>query len=335
VAGTALLEKMYAQAQDFGYVSHESVRAFLDLSGMRIHDDDIASLQASLERALDGMKKIRDRNLPYTLEPVVTSVPAVKTALTIAGSDPSGGAGIQADLKTFSRLRVYGMSVITALTAQNTSGVNGIMEVPADFVVRQLDAVLADIHADAAKTGMLLTPGIVEVVAQMVRKYQIRNLVIDPVMVSTSGTPLLNREAIGTFSRILLPLALVITPNIDEARILTGKTITTVADMEEAALQVHGMGAPYVLIKGGHMAGDDVIDVLFDGANFSHFQSSRIHSRDTHGTGCVLSAAITAELAAGKGVREAVQAARAFVLEAIRHGLRLGTGGGPCDPLGL
>jgi hydroxymethylpyrimidine/phosphomethylpyrimidine kinase len=262
-------------------------------------------------------------------------VSAIKTALTIAGSDPSGGAGIQADLKTFSRLRVYGMAVITALTAQNTSGVNGIMEVPPDFVARQLDAVLTDIHVDAAKTGMLLSAGIVEVVAQKVREYQIRNLVIDPVIVSTSGAPLLNRDAIGTFRRTLLPLALVITPNIDETRILTGKTIATVADMEEAALQVHGMGAPYVLIKGGHMPGDDVTDVLFDGTDFSHFRSNRIHSHDTHGTGCVLSAAITAELAAGKGIQEAVQAARGFVIEAIRHGLRLGNGIGPCDPLAL
>jgi hydroxymethylpyrimidine/phosphomethylpyrimidine kinase len=262
-------------------------------------------------------------------------VPAVKTALTIAGSDPSGGAGIQADLKTFSRFRVYGMAVISALTAQNTLGVNGIMEVPPDFVARQLDAVLSDIHVDAAKAGMLLSAGIVEVVAQKVREYQIRNLVIDPVIVSTSGAPLLNRDAIATFCRTLLPLALVITPNIDEARILTGKTIATAADMEEAALQVHGMGVPYVLIKGGHMAGEEVTDVLFDGTDFSHFRSNRIHSRDTHGTGCVLSAAITAELATGKGIKEAVPAAREFVLEAIRHGLRLGNGIGPCDPLAL
>src|SRR6266436_348681 len=184
------------------------------------------------------------------------------------------------------------MSVITALTAQNTTGVESIMEVPPEFVARQLTAVLTDIQVDAAKTGML----------------------------STSGTSLLSEDAIGTFCRTLLPLALVITPNIDEARMLTGKAITTVADMEEAALQVHGMGARAVLIKGGHMAGDEVTDVLFDGTDFSHFQSSRIHSRDTHGTGCVLSAAITGEIAAGKGIREAVQAARECVIAAIRHG---------------
>jgi hydroxymethylpyrimidine/phosphomethylpyrimidine kinase len=262
-------------------------------------------------------------------------VSAVKTALTIAGSDPSGGAGIQADLKTFSRLRVYGMSVITALTAQNTTGVESIMEIPPEFVARQLTAVLTDIQVDAAKTGMLLTAGIVEVVAQKVTQHHIRNLVIDPVIASTSGASLLSQDAINMFRRSLLPLALVITPNIDEAGILTGKAITTVADMEEAALQVHGMGARSVLIKGGHMAGDEVTDVLFDGTDFLHFQSSRIHSRDTHGTGCVLSAAITAELAAGKGIKEAVQAAREFVTAAIRHGLRIGNGTGPCDPLAL
>jgi len=262
-------------------------------------------------------------------------VSAVKTALTIAGSDPSGGAGIQADLKTFSRLRVYGMAVITALTAQNTTVVTGTMEVPPDFVARQLDAVLGDIHVDAAKTGMLLTAGVVEVVACKVREHEIRNLVIDPVMISTSGAPLLNRDALGTFCRTLLPLALIITPNTGEAGMLTGRSITAIADMEEAALQVHGMGARSVLIKGGHLTGDDATDVLFDGSEFYHFQSPRIPSRDTHGTGCVLSAAITARLAEGKSLRDAVQLAKDFVSQAIKNGLRLGKGPGPCDPLGL
>jgi hydroxymethylpyrimidine/phosphomethylpyrimidine kinase len=262
-------------------------------------------------------------------------VSAVKTALTIAGSDPSGGAGIQADLKTFSRLRVYGMAVITALTAQNTSGVTGTLEVPPDFVARQLEAVLSDIHVDAAKTGMLLTGGAVEVAARKVREHEIRNLVVDPVMMSTSGTPLLNRDAVGTFSRTLLPLALIVTPNISEAEMLTGRSITSIEDMEEAALQVHSMGARSVLIKGGHLNGDHATDVLFDGSEFYHFQSPRIRSRDTHGTGCVLSAAIAAHLAAGKSLKNAVQSAKDFVSDAIRNGLRLGKGSGPCDPLGL
>jgi hydroxymethylpyrimidine/phosphomethylpyrimidine kinase len=262
-------------------------------------------------------------------------VSAVKTALTIAGSDPSGGAGIQADLKTFSRLRVYGMSVITALTAQNTSVVSGVMEVPPEFVARQLDAVFTDIRVDAAKTGMLLTAAVVEVVAQKMREYDVRNLVIDPVMVSTSGTPLLEKAAIAVFCRNLLPLALLVTPNTEEARILSGKPISSVGDMEEAALSIHGMGARFVLIKGGHMPGDDVTDVLFDGSEFSHFRSDRIPSHNTHGTGCVLSAAITAGIAAGKPVKESSQSARELVLTAIRHGLSLGKGTGPCDPLTL
>ena len=259
----------------------------------------------------------------------------VKTALTIAGSDPSGGAGIQADLKTFSRLRVYGMAVVTALTAQNTAGVTDILEVPPDFVARQLDAVLSDIHVDAAKTGMLLTGGVVEVVARKVREHEIRNLVIDPVMISTSGAALFNSDAIGTFCRTLLPLALVVTPNISEAEMLTGKSITCIGDMEEAALQVHSMGARSVLIKGGHLNGDTAIDVLFDGSEFFHFQSPRIRSRDTHGTGCVFSAAITAHLAAGNSLKDAVQPAKDFISAAISNGLRLGKGSGPCDPLGL
>ena len=260
---------------------------------------------------------------------------AVKTALTIAGSDPSGGAGIQADLKTFSRLRVYGMSVITALTAQNTSGVAGVMEVPAAFVARQLDAVLTDIRVDAVKTGMLWSAGTVEVVAEKIKQYQIRNLVVDPVIASTSGVPLLDTDAVHTLSRRLLPLALVVTPNRHEAEILTGKTMSTPDDMEEAALQIHAMGAQFVLIKGGHWPGNDATDVLFDGKDFSYLRAERVQSRNTHGTGCVLSAAITAELAAGKGVKEAVEQAKSFITEAIRNGLSLGSGNGPCDPLGL
>ena len=260
---------------------------------------------------------------------------AVKTALTIAGSDPSGGAGIQADLKTFSRLRIYGMSVITSLTAQNTYKVEGIMEIPPDFVGRQFDALLTDVHVDAAKTGMLLTSGVIEVVAQKIRDYTIRNLVVDPVVTSTSGTALLNRDAITTFQRMLLPLALVITPNTDEARVLTGKKIENVEDMEEAALRIYEMGARAVLIKGGHLTGDDAIDVLFDGTDFSHLRRRRIDRGQTHGTGCVLSAAITAGLAAGRSLAEAVNAGKDFVTAAIEHGLRLGKGAGPCDPLAL
>lgn len=258
----------------------------------------------------------------------------VKTALTIAGSDSIGGAGIQADLKTFSCLRVYGMSVITALTAQNTTSVSRVMAVPPDFVQHQLDAVLADILPDALKTGMLLSAAIIEAVASKIREHGLTKVVVDPVMFATSGAELLHRDAIHVLRRVLLPLALVITPNVNEAQTLTGKQIRTIDDMEEAALQVHGMGARYVLIKGGHMQGD-ATDVLFDGKEFSHIRADRIPARDSHGTGCVLSAAITAHLALGQSVREAVELGKQFVTEAIKNGLRIGKGQGPCDPLGL
>jgi len=261
-------------------------------------------------------------------------VSGVKTALTIAGSDSIGGAGIQADLKTFSRLQVYGMSVITALTAQNTIGVSSVMDVPPDFVIHQLDAVLTDIPPDALKTGMLLNAAIIEVVASKIREHGLTKVVVDPVMFATSGAELLRQDAVRVLQRVLLPLALVITPNINEAQALTGKQIRTTGDMEEAALHVHAMGARYVLLKGGHIEGD-ATDVLFDGKEFSHIYADRIPARDCHGTGCVLSAAITAHLALGRSVREAVELGKQFVTEAIRNGLRIGRGQGPCDPSGL
>ena len=258
----------------------------------------------------------------------------IAKALTIAGSDPSGGAGIQADLKTFSRLGIYGMSVITALTAQNSLGVSGVMAVPSDFVARQLDAVLSDIPPDALKTGMLSNTAIVEAVAGKLREYGLGKLVIDPVMQSKSGAPLLDPDALTAFRRFLLPLALVITPNIEEAEILSRRKIRTAGDMEEAALSIHAMGARHVLVKGGHMEGD-ATDVFFDGKDFLHLRSERIATQDSHGTGCVLSAAITAHLAAGRAVVEAVQLGKEFVTEALRNGLRIGKGQGPCDPLRL
>jgi hydroxymethylpyrimidine/phosphomethylpyrimidine kinase len=259
----------------------------------------------------------------------------VKKALTVAGSDPSGGAGIQADLKTFSSLKVYGMAVIAALTAQNTLGVSAVSEISPDFLARQLDAVLTDIPPDAVKTGMLLNAATVEVVARKIKQHGVTNLVVDPVMVSTSGAQLLNADAIGMFRQSFLPLALLITPNIEEARSLTGRNIQTVEDMEEAALQIHGMGARNVLIKGGHLSGNEATDVLFDGQDFTHFASGRIAGGDTHGTGCVLSAAITAFLAKGSSVQEAVRLAKEFVTNAIKNSLRIGSGAGSCDPLSL
>lgn len=256
-------------------------------------------------------------------------------ALTIAGSDPSGGAGIQADIKTFSRLRVYGMAVIAALTAQDTSGVYRVQEVPPDFVGAQLDAVLNDIPPNAVKTGMLLTREVIEVVAAKVLQYRVRSLILDPVMASSSGAALLRPDAVEAFRRLLLPQGLLITPNLAEAEILTGRAIGTVEDMEEAALGLHGMGASNVLIKGGHLRGENATDVFFDGHQFSHLEGPRLAARDTHGTGCVLSAAVTSYIALGKPVAESVGLSKEFVTGAIKNGLRLGRGSGPCDPLSL
>jgi hydroxymethylpyrimidine/phosphomethylpyrimidine kinase len=227
------------------------------------------------------------------------------------------------------------MAVIAALTAQNTRGVSGVSEVTPEFLAEQLDAVLADITPDSAKTGMLLTAAAVEVVAEKLRQYRVRNVVVDPVMVSTSGATLLAPDAIRTVRRVLVPLAFLITPNLDEARVLTGKPINDIEDMEEAALQIHGMGAASVLIKGGHAQGNEITDVFFDGRDFAHLRSARLAIRNTHGTGCVLSAAIAAQLALSRPIKEAVALAREIVTEAIRNGLSIGSGAGPCDPLSL
>jgi hydroxymethylpyrimidine/phosphomethylpyrimidine kinase len=250
----------------------------------------------------------------------VTTRSQVKVALTIAGSDPSGGAGIQSDLKTFSRLQVYGMAVIAALTAQNTHHVSATAEVTPEFVGKQLDAIFSDTPPHATKTGMLLTAGVVTVVATKLKEWNIGKIVIDPVMVSTSGAKLLTMEAIDVLRRALLPLALLATPNLDEAGVLTGKTLADVEDMEQAALHIHGMGAKNVLIKGGHGTGPEAVDVLFDGSSFIHLRAPRLTSEHTHGTGCVLSAAITAHLAQGLDLEQAVRLGKDFVTEVIRSG---------------
>ena len=257
----------------------------------------------------------------------------IKKVLTIAGSDPSGGAGIQADLKTFSQLRVYGMAVVAAMTVQNTLGVSAVAEVAPDFVANQLAAVLDDIPPDATKTGMLLTAGVIEAVAGKIEQFGIRNLVVDPVMTSTSGAPLMNADAVAVFRRALLPLALLVTPNIHEASTLSTMEIRTVVDMQEAARKIREIGVRNVLIKGGHLAADDATDILFDGTEFSLFRSQRLPMQSPHGTGCVLSAAITAYLAFGKPLKEAIAMSKEFVTNAIRNALRIGKGTAPCDPL--
>jgi hydroxymethylpyrimidine/phosphomethylpyrimidine kinase len=258
----------------------------------------------------------------------------IKTALTVAGSDPSGGAGIQADLNTFSRLGVYGMSVIVALTAQNTTGVSGVMEIPSDFVARQWDSVMSDIPANAVKTGMLGNASNINVTADMIDKYGVKNVVVDPVMMSTSGATLLASDAIDTLKKKLISRALLTTPNADEARILTGIEVRSQEDMEEAAKRLRDMGSQFVLVKGGHMEGD-AVDVLFDGSVFNYFRSVRIGHTNIHGTGCVLSAAITAYLAQGNAVDDAVRLGKDFITEAIATSLRIGKGAWPCNASGL
>jgi hydroxymethylpyrimidine/phosphomethylpyrimidine kinase len=252
------------------------------------------------------------------------------TALTIAGSDSGGGAGIQADLKTFSAFRVFGLSVITGLTAQNTRGVRGVELPTTDFIAAQLRAVLEDIGADAVKTGMLATGPIIRTVAGMVREFGLTNLVVDPVMIAASGDTLMQHEAAPVMREHLFPLATVVTPNLDEATFLCERKIRTIDDMEAAARAIHAMGPRYVLIKGGHLAGDRVIDLLFDGLAVVRQESSRIPG-EFHGTGCTLSSAIASGLAVGLSVPEAVAAAQAYIRRAMHAAPAVGGGRRPLN----
>jgi hydroxymethylpyrimidine/phosphomethylpyrimidine kinase len=254
-------------------------------------------------------------------------------ALTIAGSDSGGGAGIQADLKVFFELGCHGMSAITALTAQNTVAVTGVHEVPAEFVLAQIEAVASDIGIDAAKTGMLASPPIVDAVAKAVEANGIDKLVVDPVSVSKSGDPLLTEEAVGTLRERLIPLACVVTPNLHEAEALLGESVRSLDDMRDAARALHGLGARYVLVKGGHRSSErEAVDVGYDGVELVELSGPRYDTGDTHGTGCALAAAIAARLASGDEVGAAVRYAKDFVSGAIRRGLRLGAGHGPVNP---
>jgi hydroxymethylpyrimidine/phosphomethylpyrimidine kinase len=254
----------------------------------------------------------------------------VHRVLTIAGSDSGGGAGIQADLKTITALGGFGMSVITALTAQNTLGVLGIHEIPADFVAMQFDAVASDIGIDAAKTGMLASMETMRLVAAKVRQYGIEKLVVDPVMVAKGGARLIREDAVEALIKELIPLACVVTPNIPEAEVLSGMKIAGPEDMRTAAAVISKLGARHVVIKGGHLSGA-ATDVLFDGRRFYDFSTERIATGDTHGTGCTFSAAIATGLAAGKSVHDAVDAAKKYIQEAIRHAWRIGGGHGPTN----
>lgn len=255
----------------------------------------------------------------------------VYRALTIAGSDSGGGAGIQADLKTFQELGVYGMSVLTALTAQNTLGVHGVMPVPPAFIEQQLDAVLSDLGTDAAKTGMLFDTPIIEKVAEKIKEYEIKQYVLDPVMVAKGGAPLLLEEAVASVRKHLIPLARVITPNLPEAEVITGITIDSMEKMREAAGAFREMGAFSVVIKGGHASGDMATDLFYDGEEFIELKEKRFNTPHTHGTGCTFAAAVTAGLAKGNPVKEAVQQAKEFITAAICHPLGIGQGHGPTN----
>jgi hydroxymethylpyrimidine/phosphomethylpyrimidine kinase len=253
------------------------------------------------------------------------------TALTIAGSDSGGGAGIQADLKTFAAHGVYGTSAITAVTAQNTRGVLSWVALPPAMVRAQIEAVIADIGADAVKIGMLGNAAIVETVAGAVRDLKLQDVVLDPVMVAKGGNALLEPPAVDAIRAILLPLARVVTPNAPEAEILSGAPVRSIDDVHEAGRRILAMGPSVVLIKGGHIDGAESIDVAFMAGESFELRGPRIHTASTHGTGCTLSSAIAANLALGLPVREALQRARDYVEGAIRHAPKLGGGHGPLN----
>ncbi|MGG4203093.1 bifunctional hydroxymethylpyrimidine kinase/phosphomethylpyrimidine kinase [Paenibacillus jamilae] len=259
----------------------------------------------------------------------------VPRALTIAGSDSGGGAGIQADLKTFQELGVYGMSAITAITVQNTLGVHGVYPLPQEATAEQIEAVGLDLGVDALKTGMLFNAGIIRLVSKQIRKFGWKKVVVDPVMIAKGGAELLQLEAVQALKDDLFPLALVVTPNIPEAEALTGISIRTMEDRREAARHISSMGPKFVVIKGGHAdeseSSEQIVDLLFDGTAFTELSGKRVRTVHTHGTGCTFSAAITAELGKGMSVLEAISNGRAFIQAAIEDTLHLGQGHGPTN----
>ncbi len=257
----------------------------------------------------------------------------IPRALTIAGSDSGGGAGIQADLKTFMAHGVYGASAITAITAQNTVGVHAVLMLEPSLVVAQIEAVLDDIGADAVKTGMLGNASIIQAVADTLERYRVGRLVIDPVMVAKSGARLLEEDAIATLRARLLPLALVVTPNLPEASVLLNRPVTDERDMQDAARDLHTLGPRYVLLKGGHLSGSDVVDLLYDGERFVTLRAPRLETNHTHGTGCTYAAAIAALIARGLPVEQAVRQAHAYLQDAIVHAPAIGKGYGPVNHL--
>lgn len=254
----------------------------------------------------------------------------MKTALTIAGSDSSGGAGIQADIKTMTAHGVYAMSAVTALTAQNTTGVTGIMEVTPEFLREQIDDIFTDIYPDAVKIGMVSSSRLIEVIAERLAHYGAANIVVDPVMVATSGARLIGEEAVDTLKERLLPMATVLTPNIPEAEVLSGMDVRTAEDMERAAALIGDTYGCAVLVKGGHQL-NDANDLLYRGGRLKWFRGKRIHNPNTHGTGCTLSSAIASNLAKGRDLDASVEMAKRYLSLALSDMLDLGRGSGPMN----
>lgn len=256
----------------------------------------------------------------------------MKRAMTIAGSDSGGGAGIQADLKTFQELKVFGTTALTAVTAQNTLGVQGVFPMEPEAVASQIQSVGEDIGTDALKTGMLFNAGIIQAVSEKIKQFGWEKVVVDPVMIAKGGASLLQQEAVSALKYHLLPLCLIITPNIPEAEVLTGMSIRSMDDKKEAAKRIHALGVKNIVIKGGHdTETNESVDILFDGKEFVFFSTPRIETNNTHGTGCTFSAAITAQLAKGSSVREAVSIAKEFIQAAIANPLGIGNGHGPTN----
>ncbi|MCS7307862.1 MAG: bifunctional hydroxymethylpyrimidine kinase/phosphomethylpyrimidine kinase [Aquificaceae bacterium] len=255
----------------------------------------------------------------------------VRKALTIAGSDSGGGAGIQADIKTFTVLGVYGICAITSVTVQNTQGVSYVVDIPAQAVYDQIKVVVEDIGVDACKTGMLSREDIIQSVAKAIREFKLTNFVLDPVMRAKSGDPLLRQSARETLIKELLPLATLVTPNIPEAEELCGFSIKGIEDMEKACKHIHSLGCSAVVVKGGHMEGDEAVDVFYDGTSFEYFRGRLVKTKNTHGTGCTFSSAITAYLAKGYALKSAVGKAKEYIQGAIEHSLPLGKGHGPLN----
>ena len=251
--------------------------------------------------------------------------------LTIAGSDSGGGAGIQADLKTFAANGVYGTSAITAVTAQNTTGVQDVLEMPINLIENQIDSVLSDIGADAVKTGMLSSSEIISIVVEKLSQYEIKNLVVDPVMVAKGGDKLLQDEAISALKNELIPIALVVTPNGPEATAITGVDVVDIDSAKVAAVRLVEMGSKSAVVKGGHIDEGPATDVLYDGSSFHLFSTRRVETPNTHGTGCTFASAVAAGVAKEMSIRDSVSQAKAFVTGAIRGDLTIGNGHGPLN----